>query len=272
MLEIETRGPITRLLLARTAFGRPLYTVNAFCVDGLLVDAGPPATGAELVAWCQKQNVRQVVNTHHHEDHSGGDWALQSTLGLPVAAPSESVPILADFPRLQFYRRIVWGQPHNVTVEPLGEVVETDRYRFQVIPTPGHSPDHICLFEREQGWLFSGDLFVHERVRYLRTDEDIWGTLASLRQVLALRPRLLVCSHTGFVEDACGAIERKIAFWEGLAEQARALRRQGLSLRQVTERLLGSETLMTRLTRGHFSKLNLIRALLEEDSKAEVPL
>ena len=35
--------------------------------------------------------------------------------------------------------------------QPIGEWVETDRYRFQVIHTPGHSPDHICLFEPEQG-------------------------------------------------------------------------------------------------------------------------
>lgn len=269
MLKTATWGPITRLHMARTFLGRPLYTVNAYLVDGLLIDTGCSATGSELVAWCRKRDVRQVVNTHHHEDHAGGNDALQRELGLPIAAPAATVPILANFPRLEFYRRIVWGQPRNVTVEPLGAAVKTEGYCFEVIPTPSHCPDHVCLYERKQGWLFSGDLFVHERVRYLRADEDMWGTLTYLRQALALRPRLLVCSHAGFVENACGAIERKIAYWEGLAEQARALQRQGLSLRQVTDRLLGSETLMTRITRGHFSKLNLIRALSEKPSPVD---
>jgi len=82
--------------------------------------------------------------------------------------------------------------------------------------------------------------------------------------VLALRPRLLICSHAGLVEDGGGAIERKIAYWEHLAEQARALRREGLSLREVADRLLGSEDMTARLTRGHFARVNLIRALLEE--------
>jgi glyoxylase-like metal-dependent hydrolase (beta-lactamase superfamily II) len=258
-------GPITRIHLARTVFGRPLYTVEAYLVDGLLVDTGCPGTASELVAWCRGQEVRQVVNTHHHEDHAGGDGALQQQLGLPIAAPSGAVSVLADFPRLQFYRRVVWGQPGDVTVEPLGDVVETAHYRFEVIPTPGHCPDHVCLFEREQGWLFSGDLFIHERVRYLRADEDACRTLDSLRRVLALRPRLLICSHAGLVEDGCGAIERKIAYWEGLAEQARALQRRGLSLREVTDRLLGAEDMMTRATRGHFAKINLVRSLLEGD-------
>ncbi len=269
MLETATYGPITRLRLARTVLGRPLYTVNAYLVDGLLIDAGPPATASELVAWCRGRDVRQVVNTHHHEDHSGGDRALQRVLGLPIAAPAEAALILADFYRLQLYRRIVWGRPRRAVAEPLGDAVESEHYRFEVIPTPGHCPDHVCLFEPQQGWLFSGDLFIHERVRYLRTDEDVWGALASLRRVVALRPRLLICSHAGFVEDAGGAIARKIACWEGLAEQARTLRGEGLSPRQITDRLLGAEGLGTRVTRGHSAKINLVRALLEEGRRGE---
>jgi glyoxylase-like metal-dependent hydrolase (beta-lactamase superfamily II) len=262
VLRFTDHGPITRIHLARTFLGRSFYTVQAYLVDGLLIDTGCPATASELVAWCRERDVRQVVNTHHHEDHSGGDWALQKILGLPVAAPPQAVDILAGFPHLEFYRRVIWGQPGNVAVEPLGDVVETDRYRFEVIPTPGHCPDHVCLFEQEQGWLFSGDLFVHERVRYLRSDEDVSDTLRALRRALALRPRLLVCCHAGLVTDACGAIARKIAFWEDLTERGQALRQQGFSVREVTDRLLGPEDMTTWLSRGHFSKSNLVRALL----------
>jgi ribonuclease/clavin/mitogillin len=267
MIRSTEYDPITRIHLARTAFGRPLYTVEAYLVDGLLIDTGCLATASELVAWCRGRGVRQVVNTHHHEDHSGGDGPLQKELRLPIAAPPGAISILADFPRLQLYRRVVWGQPGGVAVKPLGDVVETAHYCFQVIPTPGHCHDHVCLYEREQGWLFSGDLFIHERVRYLRADEDARGILESLRRVLALQPRLLICSHAGLVEDACGAIERKIAYWEGLARQGRALRRAGHSLREVTDRLLGPEDMMFRLTRGHFAKINLMRALLDENQR-----
>lgn len=266
MLRSTEHSSITRIHLARTFLGRPLYAVEAYLVDDLLIDGGCPATASELVAWCRGRDIRQVVNTHHHEDHSGGNGALQEALALPIAAPSGAVPILASFPRLQFYRRVVWGQPRSVIVEPLGDVVETERHRFEVIPTPGHCPDHVCLFEREQGWLFSGDLFIHERVRYLRADEDAQATLRSLQRVLALQPRLLICSHAGFIEDGCAAIERKIAYWEHLAEQAWVLRRQELSLRQITDRLLGPEGLMTRASRRHFAKVNLIRSLLGEEA------
>ncbi|MGD8245409.1 MAG: MBL fold metallo-hydrolase [Anaerolineae bacterium] len=264
MLEATSYGSITRLHLARTLFGRPLRTVEAYLVDGLLIDSGPPATAAEMVAWCRKRDIRQVVNTHHHEDHSGGNRALQRAFGVPITAPAEAVPVLGDFPRLELYRRLVWGQAENVEVLPLGDAVETARYRLEVIPTPGHSPDHVCFFEPGQEWLFSGDLFIHERARYLRADENAYQILASLRRVLRLRPRLLICSHAGFVEDPCAAIERKMAYWRRLAAQARALRDEGRSLREVTDRLLGSEGPASHISRGHFAKINLIRSLLDE--------
>ncbi|MBN1180061.1 MAG: MBL fold metallo-hydrolase [Anaerolineae bacterium] len=263
MLETEVRGPITRVHVWRTMWGRSFYTASAYLVDGLLVDTGPPATAREVVAWARGQEVHQVVNSHHHEDHSGGDGPLQRALGVPVAAHHAAVPILAAFPRLPLYRRLVWGQPRNVVAEPLGAAVETARYRFEVIPTPGHTPDHVCFFEPREGWLFGGDLFVHERVRYLRAGEDAGAILASLRGVLALRPRLLLCAHAGFVSEPCAAIERKIAYWEGLAEAARRWQAEGLSLRETTERVLGPEDVTARASRGQFSKLNLIRSLLE---------
>ena len=262
MFQVTEHGPVTRLHMARTFFGRALSTVSAYWVDGLLIDTGCPGTARQMLAWCRTRPIRQAVNTHHHEDHAGGNALLQRVLGLPIAAPPDAVPTLAHFPRLQFYRRLAWGQPGDVTVEPLGKVVETDRYRFEVIPTPGHSPDHVCFFEPRQGWLFSGDLFLHERVRYLRADEDIGATMESLREVLKLAPRTLFCAHAGMVESAADAIRRKIAHLEGLAREAQALHRQGLPVEEISRRLLGPETWVTRITGGHFSKTNLVRALL----------
>lgn len=262
MLRATSHGPITRIHLARTLLGQPLRTVEAYLVDGLLVDSGPPVTANRMVSFCRQQEVRQLVNTHHHEDHTGGDALLSTSLGLPIAAPMESLPILRNARRLEFYRRLVWGQPRPVVAQPLEDQVVTPQYRFVVVPTPGHSPDHVCLFEPIERWLFTGDLFIHERARYLRVDEDARQILASLKRVLQLDPRVLLCSHAGLVEDGCRAVERKIAYWESLLQQARALRDRGSTLEQITEALLGSEGMATHVSRGQFSKRNLIASLL----------
>jgi glyoxylase-like metal-dependent hydrolase (beta-lactamase superfamily II) len=38
-----------------------------------------------------------------------------------------------------------------------GEIISTGVFDLEVIWTPGHSPGHICLYEPENGFLFSGD-------------------------------------------------------------------------------------------------------------------
>lgn len=264
MLHTTDHGPITRIRLARTFAGRALYSVCAYLVDGVLIDNGPPATARELVEWLRPRPPRLVLNTHYHEDHTGGNGAVQRAFGARVLAPPASIARLAAFYRLPFYRALVWGQPADVTVEPMPPVVDAGTYRFEVVPTPGHAPDHVCLFEREQGWVFSGDLFIHERVTYTREVENVWQHIESLRRVLALEPRLLLCAHAGVVHDPQSAIRTKIAYWEGLAERARALHEQGVPLGTIRARLLGREGWMTYVSRGDFSKKNMIRALLKQ--------
>jgi ribonuclease/clavin/mitogillin len=266
MLQVTAHGPITAIRLAKTVMRHPLYTVTAFLVDGVLVDSGPPHTAREMAAWCRGQSIDQVVNTHHHEDHSGGDARLHHELGLPVSASPLTAALLADFPAIQLYRRVVWGRPQNLVVGPLGDRLETEHHAFEVIPTPGHCPDHVCLWEPRQGWLFSGDLYIHERVRYLREDEDLGALIGSLRRALALGPRLLVCAHAGVVPDGCGALERKIAYWAGLQAEARTLAAAGLTPRQVSDHLLGKEGRITQVSCGHISQTNLIRALLSVET------
>jgi glyoxylase-like metal-dependent hydrolase (beta-lactamase superfamily II) len=266
MLHASSHGPITRIRLTPTLLGRPLHEVSAYLVGGLLIDSGPPRTAGELLAWLwetgEAGRLTAVVHTHHHEDHVGGSPLLARELGVPVFAPEPTVRLLARKRRLPPYRAAVWGNPGACPARVLPDPFEAGGLRLSMIPTPGHAFDHVALFDAGRRWLFSGDLFVHERVRYLRRVERPWEHLASLRRVLALEPELLICAHAGLIEDAQGALARKIAFWEALAGEARALAAAGHSVRAITRRLLGREDLYRVVSAGDFSKANLVRALL----------
>ncbi|HYG63436.1 MAG TPA: MBL fold metallo-hydrolase [Thermoanaerobaculia bacterium] len=263
MFAVRSQGLLTQLRMARTLFGRPLHDVFAYVFEDLLIDTGPPTTAAQLAAWCRtRPEIRRVLLTHHHEDHVGGAAVLHEELGLPVLAPASALAILAEGLRMPLYRRLVWGTPRPFRAAPLGETVEGEGYRLRVIPTPGHAFTHVCFFEEERRWLFSGDLYVHERVRYLRRIEDVQEHMASLHRVLALEPKLLICDHAGTHPDAGERLAGKIRWWEELAGKARELRDQGLEEAEIARRLLGRDGLLSWVSLGDFSHRNLIRALL----------
>jgi ribonuclease/clavin/mitogillin len=258
MLRTSVHGPITRIQLARTVAGRPLFTVSAYLLEDTLIDTGCPHTAGELAAFSRSRSVQRILNTHAHEDHFGGN----ARLGLPALAPALALPAMVCPPRIPLYRRIVWGQPSPCRAEALGQAVAIGPYTLRVVPTPGHSSDHTCFFQERQGWLFTGDLFLSPHTRYLRRDEDAHALLRSLELVRDLAPALLLCSHAGFVADPRPALTRKIAFLRELADRAGELRQQGLAVATIARRLLGPEGWMTLASRGEFSKRNLIRSLL----------
>ena len=140
--------------------------------------------------------------------------------------------------------------------------LRTPRYSFEILPTPGHSDDHVCLVEPTERWVFGGDLFVHERVRYARRDEDLRLEILALQAVLARDPEVLFCGHSGIVPGAAEALRRKLRYWRGLAREAQRRRAAGERPRAIQRGLVGREGVMRVLTGGHFSKRAFIDALL----------
>ena len=272
MLKTTTHGSLTRIQLEPTILGRPVYQVSAFLLGDTLIDSGCVRTASELLGWCKGRGVRRIVHTHHHEDHVGGDALLARELGVEIVAAPRTVPILQSYYRIPLYRNVVWGQPADVKVRTMGEEVVIAGHRFEVIPTPGHASDHVCLHAPETGLLFTGDLYISPRVLYLRRAEDAWTHLRSLRRAASLGPRLVACSHAGFVENPGPALANRIEHWQHLARRAREMRSGGLSWRAVTRRLLGREGWMTWMSCGDFAKINLVRSLLEPTSATAVGL
>lgn len=269
MLQVEQHGPVVKFCAAHAIFGRAFYHTAAYWVDGLLIDTTCHFTAQELLCATAKLDVQQIVNTHSHEDHIGGNALLQQTRGAKIQAHLLTLPILAN-PRLQYlqlYRRVFWGWPLPSQGSAVGEWVQTPHYRFQVIYTPGHSPDHICLYEPEQGWLFTGDAYIGGQERAARPDYDMYMVIASLKRLAALRiEALFPGSGTVRVNNPAADIRRKVAYLEELGDKIRQLHGQGLSVQAIQKRLLGREPFITYLTLGHFRASYLIQSYLRGSS------
>jgi len=274
VLKITTYDDITRFDLARTLAGRGRYWTTAYLVDSLMVDTGCAFSAPELMDALAETPLTTIVNTHTHEDHIGGNGPLQRERErLVIRAHPLALPILAD-PRnrqpLHPYRRVMWGWPEPSQAQPVsdGEMIETDHCRFRVIYTPGHSPDHVCLYEPDRGWLFTGDLFVGGRDRALRTGYDIWGIISSLKRIAALPATTLFPGSARVRRDPATELAAKIAYLEELGERVLALHRQGRSVRGIIRALLGGPMLIEFITLGHFSRRRLVLSYLGANDEA----
>ncbi len=249
--------------MARTVLRHAVYWTGVYLVDGLLVDSGPPNLARDVRSLVGELGVRQCVTTHHHEDHSGNHGLLARELHITPLAHSSAVARLAQpDEQPQLYRRVAWGARPPVSVAPLAQQLETPHFRFQVIHTPGHAADHVALFEPERGWLFSGDLYLAPRLRYLRADEDVYAMMDSLRRVLALEPQVLFCQHRGRVEQGAARLRDKLDFLFELGGRIRELHGRGWSGAAIARALPGSDVLWRLWTGGDFSKRNFVRAFL----------
>lgn len=268
MLKTSTYTDVIRFDLARTLARRGRYWTTAYLVDGWMIDTGCAHTAAELWVALNDTRLVGILNTHSHEDHIGANGRLQRERpGLEIRAHPLALPVLADphhHQPLHPYRRVLWGWPAASQGRPLadGEVIETRRYRFQVIYTPGHSPDHICLYEPNRGWLFSGDLYVGGRDRALRTECDIWSIIASLKKMAALPITTLFPSSARVREHPQAELTAKIAYLEKLGEQVVGLHRQGQTVDAIVRAVCGGPMLIEAFTFGHFSRRHLVRSYL----------
>ncbi len=227
MIEADRYEDVTRIRMSIEADGKAVYWVAAYLVDGLLIDTGAPHTAEELVGFLADEKPRVVVNTHFHEDHVGADRLLRERFGMDIFAHPDSVPLINRVPELRPYQEYVWGYPEPCEVLPLGPVVKTPHCRFEVIETPGHSPGHVSLVEMERGWCFSGDIFISERPKVIRADEDAAGLIASMRLLAGLpRERLVLFTSMGKIfPRGREALLACVAYLEETGERVRELSR-----------------------------------------------
>jgi glyoxylase-like metal-dependent hydrolase (beta-lactamase superfamily II) len=138
VIETVQYEEVTQIRMSRELDGKPVYWVAAHLVDGLLIDTGCSHTSKELSAFLKDKVLMQVVNTHYHEDHMGGNHDIMVRYGVDVHAHPDSIPLIAKRFDLYPYQEIAWGYPVPTTVKPIPDAVNTERYTFQVIETPGH--------------------------------------------------------------------------------------------------------------------------------------
>jgi glyoxylase-like metal-dependent hydrolase (beta-lactamase superfamily II) len=114
-----------------------------------------------------------VLNSHTHNDHVGGNWQFdtvysmdtdfsrQNAKGSSVDAQAEiaSGEICGELPQgfdAKSYRTKPWAISRYIHD---GDKLELGERTIEIISTPGHTPDSICLYDAVNHLLFTGDTY-----------------------------------------------------------------------------------------------------------------
>ncbi|MDR0834129.1 MAG: MBL fold metallo-hydrolase [Candidatus Symbiothrix sp.] len=117
--------------------------------------------------------IKQVLNTHLHFDHTLGNRFLWDTYGLKPqyheveeTMPGQREQVISFGEVSEFEEGIHAG--HFLKE---GDVVAFGNTKLQVLETPGHSPAGLSFYCKEAGCVFTGDTLF--RFDIGRT--DLWG-------------------------------------------------------------------------------------------------
>jgi glyoxylase-like metal-dependent hydrolase (beta-lactamase superfamily II) len=114
-----------------------------------------------------------------------------------------------------------------------------------------------------EGWLFSGDAFIHERVKVFRRDEDFARTVATLERLAALDFDVLLCAHRPRLQGGRAALVQKLDWLRSLESKVRDLHARGFESREIVKRLaLGTRHPFFQIAFGDVSSANLVRSIL----------
>ncbi|MCG6534542.1 MAG: MBL fold metallo-hydrolase, partial [Syntrophales bacterium LBB04] len=211
----------------------PLQAVNSYLLKGdgrfLIVDTGmnTKACAKALTAGLQQLHVNlqktDFFVTHLHHDHMGLVSAL-ATEGSKVYFNLPEIPIMRqltgntrwttilDFNVINGFpeAELMNSWPHQSSalfgtrqlpfvVLQDGDRLEIGDYDLTCIETPGHSPGHICLYDKARKLLFSGDHILFDITPnitwYPEMPNSLERYLQSLAKIYPLDVELVLPGH-----------------------------------------------------------------------------
>ena len=201
---------------AMTGPGTNSYLVGDPTTGYIAIDPGPADPEHLEKLWrAAGGDIRFIVCTHSHPDHSPGAKPLQALcashppiLGLPSAPSARAASAFTPDRSLQ--------NQELLTLIPQGleaDLAYKTSHTLKVLHTPGHAANHVCLVLLEDGLLFSGDHVLNGSTTVIDPPD---GDMAAYLDSLDLLSAECAAQQIQFILPAHGYV------MGGLADEASA--------------------------------------------------
>jgi len=125
----------------------------------------------ELKAFIDKSELQPVLllNTHCHLDHVFGNKFIHDTWGLELNIHEKEKPVLDFAPASgEMYQLPFENYKGELIFIKEHTIIKIGNDELEVRFTPGHSPGHVCFYDRADGFAISGDVLFNGSIG--RTD------------------------------------------------------------------------------------------------------
>lgn len=219
--------------------GDASWYTNVYVIEGsdghILVDSG---WDSQESLWALQEGIKaanlklrditKVVITHIHPDHYGLSSKIKQICGAQVAIHRIDAgfisPRYKDFANLikktgellrqngvpdnelpQLKEASLWMNKYVTPNAPEvmledGDTISNDSFEFEVLWTPGHSPGHICLYERERRFILTGDHVLYDTTPHVGLnpqsgDNPLGNYISSLKKLERLKVHFILPGH-----------------------------------------------------------------------------
>ncbi len=220
------------------------------------------------------KKINRIILTHFHEDHTGLVNKLAKDYSIPVYASQIAITRLkceGDYlqKKLTFYQELYnqYGVM-EYAIERLAKMENTLHNKekvillptikrleegqqiggLQIIAVPGHSPDSIGFWDKENGWLFAGDFLLASGMTNALIDHDEAGEvikplmqyIESIKKVKSFSIQYVFAGHEAVFQNLDEVIEKSLSKMEyKLQKLVKKIREGHHSARAIGEAIYG---------------------------------
>ncbi|MBU2598845.1 MAG: MBL fold metallo-hydrolase [Actinobacteria bacterium] len=149
-----------------------------------------------LVKLREPKGIKDIINTHYHLDHTCGNAIFNDARIIALDLCRDMMKrhgkeILEEFAKVEPEIEGTEINLPNITFNKKANLFFKDE-EFELISTPGHSPDSICVYWKNKEILFAGDTVIPVPYFYYGNREKLIKTLVD---IIALKPKLIIQGH-----------------------------------------------------------------------------
>jgi len=169
----------------------------------VIIDPGHfyPEEKEELKSFLSDNQLElvKIINTHCHFDHVMGVEFIRNEFGIPFFAHQEDEFLIENAVK----QARLFGFDLSPVNNPDEYLKPESKVKFgnselEIIHVPGHSPGHVALYNRENGFLVAGDILFHGSIGRTDLPGGDYNTLISgIKSKLFMLPdeTTVYCGH-----------------------------------------------------------------------------